>query len=154
MFRKLCSVVLGHEAGDISEEIAHFSDEVSVVDNPLLSAFQVDLYAHAFEQLCRSRDPEVVLMGHTLDNLDLAPRLGCNLGVQLITDCIGLDIEPERGQLLCTKPIYGDNAIATFIKKLRQLPWRKSRSPSVSSRFQIQGDPLLPLAFFHWHCSK
>ena len=111
---KLCSAVLGCEVGEISEEMAHFSDEVYVLDHPLFAVFQVDLYAHALEQLCRSIDPDIVLMGHTLDNLDLAPRLACRIGTHLITDCIGLDIEPETGHLLCTKPVYGDNAVASF----------------------------------------
>lgn len=119
---RLCSAVLGLEIGEISEEMAHFSDEVYVLDHPLFAVFQVDLYAHALEQLCRSTDPDIVLTGHTLGNLDLAPRLACRMEAHLITDCIGLDIEPEMGHLLCTKPVYGDNAVATFaIEKKPQM---------------------------------
>lgn len=111
----LSVAVLGHEVGDTAIEIAHFSDEVYSVDNTLLATFQGDLYVHALENLCRNIDPDIVLMGHTLDNLDLGPKLACKMGTKLITDCISFDIEAETGNLLCTKPVYGDNALATFI---------------------------------------
>ncbi len=108
------AVVMGHDVYGISSEIAHFADEVYCIDHPLLSTFQVDLYACALKQLCRSIEPDVVLLGHSIDNLDLAPRLACRIKAQLITDCTGLDIESETGHLICTKPVYGDNAIAAF----------------------------------------
>ena len=111
----LCAAVLGREIGDISKEITHFADEVYSLKSTLLQDFQVELYTHALEQLCRKIEPDIVLMGHILNNLDLAPRLACKLGSKLITDCISLDIEAESGHLLCMKPVYGDNAIATFI---------------------------------------
>ena len=125
----LCAAVLGHAVGDISHEIAHFSEEVYSVDNPLLAAFQADLYAHALEQLCRSIAPDIVLMGHTLDNLDLAPKAACKMGTKLITDCIRLDIESETGYLLCTKPVYGGNAVATFM--IDKKPYMVTLRPKV-----------------------
>ena len=110
----LCAAVLGHGVSDISREIAHFSDQVYSIDNVLASSFQVDFYVHALEKLCRNLSPRIIILGHTLDNLDLAPRLACRIGAKLITDCIDLEIEPESDHLLCTKPVYGDNIFATF----------------------------------------
>lgn len=140
---KLCATVLGHEVGDAAHEIAHFSDEVYALDNPLLAAFQVDLYAHALEQLCRSIDPDIVLLGHTLDNLDLAPRLACKMGTKLITDCIGLDIEPDTGHLFCTKPVYGGNAVATFINaKKPQMATLRPKVLEVMERSPTEGEVI------------
>ena len=109
----ICVAVLGHEVGDMSEEMARFSDEVYALDHPLLADFQGDLYEHALEILCKNLNPDILLMGHSLTNVDLAPRLACKMGVPLVTDCIHLEIGQE-GVLLCDKPVYGDNAVATF----------------------------------------
>jgi electron transfer flavoprotein alpha subunit len=124
----LCAAVIGHKVEQNAIEIAHFSDEVFLIDNILLADFQADLYIHSLENLCRRIEPDTVLMGHTLKSLDLAPRLAHRIGTKLITDCIDFKIEIETGQLLCTKPVYGGNAVATFInEKKPQMVTLRSR---------------------------
>jgi len=123
----LCAAVLGHEIADVSGEIAHFADEVYSLDHTLLASFKPELYASALAQLCQNVNPDTVLMGCTLDNLNLAPRLAYKMGVQVITDCIHLAIEPETGHLLCTKPVYGAKVISTF--KLEKKPYMATLRP-------------------------
>jgi len=136
----LSAAVLGHKISDIVNEVAYFSDEVYSLDNILLKAFQVDIYAAALENLCGSIKPEVVLMGHTFDNLDLAPRLAHRIGAELIPDCNFIDIEPESEHLLCTKPIYGERAVAIFeIGKKPQMATRRSGSVEAVERNQTKG---------------
>lgn len=110
----LCAAVLGNQVAAVAGEIARFCDEVYAVEAKLLAAFQVDVYAAALLKLCQSINPIAVLMSHTPDNLDVATKLSCRLGTQLITDCVGLGFQPDTGNLLCTKPVYGGNAVATF----------------------------------------
>ena len=112
--------VLGHEISGLSKEIAQFADEVFSLDHPLLKEFRPELYASALEQLCQKVNPDVVLMGCTLNNLDLAPRLAYKIGAEVITDCIDIAVEAETGHLLCVKPIYGAKVISTF--KLERKP--------------------------------
>jgi electron transfer flavoprotein alpha subunit len=64
-----------------------------------------------------------------MDNLDLAPKLACRMGSRLVTDCIGFDVELSTGHLLCTKPVYGDNAVATFI--VEKKPYMATLRPKV-----------------------
>src|SRR3989337_3036167 len=103
----LYAAMLGHGIANSTGEISQFVDRVYSLDHPLLASFQAELYAGALEQLCRILNPGVVLLGHTLSNLDLAPRFGFRMEVQTITDCIQLSIVPETGNLLCHKPVYG-----------------------------------------------
>jgi len=124
---KLCAAVLGHEIGDVSHEIAQFSEEVYSLNHILLEEFQVDLYVHALESLCRNIEPDVILIGHTINNLDLAPRLAFRMETEVITDCICIDAEPEGKHLLCTKPVYGENAIAQF--KIEKKPFMVTLRP-------------------------
>lgn len=110
----LCAAIIGHEIDDLSKQIANFADEVYLLNHPLLLEFRPEFYASTLEQLCQNLNPDAVLMSHTLDNLNLAPRLAYKMGVHLITDCINISIETETGHLLCTKPVYGAKFISTF----------------------------------------
>ncbi len=110
----LCAAVLGHEVTNISLEIASFASEVYSLDHTLLKHFQAEFYIRALEELCRNVNPEIVIMGHTLNGLDLAPRLAYKMGVQVINDCIKVAIDGETGHLICSKPVYGSKIIADF----------------------------------------
>ena len=117
----VAAAVLGHEISDLAKEMAQFADEVYSLDHPLLGDFRPELYTSALEQLCQELGPDVILMGSTHNNLDLAPRLASKLGVEVITDCIDLGIDLETEHLLCTKPIYGAKVISTF--RLERRPY-------------------------------
>jgi len=128
----VCGAVLGHGISEVTKGILPFAEEVYSIDHPLLEDFKVELYASALEQLCQKVVPDTVLMGCTLNNLDLAPRLACKMKVSLITDCVCLAIEPETGCLLCTKPTYGAKVVSIF--KLDKKPYivtlrRKTAEP-------------------------
>lgn len=125
----VAGAVLGHGITDLSMEIARFADEVYSLDHTLLAGFKPELYVSALKQLCQKVNPDAVLIGCTLDNLNLAPRLAYELGVEVITDCIDLTIEPETGHLLCTKPVYGAKVIATF--NLNKKPYMATLRPKV-----------------------
>jgi electron transfer flavoprotein alpha subunit len=129
MKKTLCAVTLGHEITTPTREISKYVDKVYSIDHPLLANFQGELYASALEQLCRNVNPDALLMGHTLGNLDLAPRLAYKMEVKTITDCIQLTAEHETGNLLCLKPVYGGKAITTF--KLKKKPFIVTVRPKV-----------------------
>jgi electron transfer flavoprotein alpha subunit len=116
----LCSVVLGNEIGHLSKEISQYTDEVYSLDHTLLKSFNPDSYVSALNQLCQSVNPIAILMGHTLNNQNVAPLLAYKMEMEVITDCIHLVIEGGTGHLLCSKPVYGAKFIATF--KLEKKP--------------------------------
>lgn len=123
----LCAVVLGDEVSDVSWKIASFVDEVYSLDLPVFGRFQAEIYVSAVEQLCQNVNPDAVLMSHSIANLDLAPRLAHKMGVQVITDCIQLTVEPETTYLLCTKPVYGAKVFSTF--ELEKKPYIATLRP-------------------------
>jgi electron transfer flavoprotein alpha subunit len=110
----LCAAVIGDGVSDLSLEIADFADEVYFLNHNFLRDFQADLYAEALEQLYRNVNPDIVMMGHTLRSLDVAPRLAYRMEVQVITDCVDVWIEPGTGHMHCTKPVYGARVFAVF----------------------------------------
>jgi len=134
----LHAVILGHEISDATREITKFAEKVYSLDHPLLQNFQPELYTSALKQLCQKVNPDVVLMGCTLNNLDLAPRLAYRMGVEVITDCIDLAIEPGTEYLLCTKPVYGAKVISTF--KLERKPYMATLRPKAFEVIRLESD--------------
>lgn len=110
----LCACILGQGVADLSDEIAFYADEVYAVDNTLLADFQTDLCATAVGNVCQIIRPVTMLMGHTYDNCELAPKIGFRMRSDVITDCTGLERDSATGSLLCAKPVYGGNAVAVF----------------------------------------
>ena len=110
----ICACVMGYGINDIAEDLVHYADEIYLLDDALLSDFQSDLYASCLEKLCSAILPETIILGQTYDTIELAPKLACKLGTQLITDCVHIEREIEGGPLLCTKPVYGGNAVAVL----------------------------------------
>jgi electron transfer flavoprotein alpha subunit len=110
----LCSAVLGNEIDHLSKEISQYADEVYSLDHPLLANFDSEFHGNALNQLCQHINSTAILMGHTLNNQTLAPKLSYQTGIEVITDCIQLAIEAGTGNLLCFKPVYGAKFIATF----------------------------------------
>jgi electron transfer flavoprotein alpha subunit len=145
----LCAVAVGHEVADISDQVSCFVDEIYCIDHPQLKSFNAETYIHALEQLYQKVNPDVILMGCTLDNLGLAPRLAYRMGVQVITDCVQIAVEPETGYLLCTKPVYGAKVSSVF--KLVEKPYMITLRPKAVQAIDlgsgkgeiIQFDPII-----------
>ena len=145
----LSAVSIGHEVGDVSDQVRCFADEVYSVDHPALKSFNSELYVNVLEQLYQKTNPAAILMGCTLDNLDLAPRLAYRMGVQVITDCVQIAVEPETGCLLCTKPVYGAKVSSVF--KLVEKPYMITLRPKAVQAIDlgsakgkiIQFDPII-----------
>jgi len=117
----LCGAVLGNEIGHLSKEMSQYVDEVYSLNHPLLENSDPEFHTSALNQLCQYVNPTAILMGHTLNSQNLAPRLAYKIGTEVITDCIHLNLEEETGHLLCSRPVYGAKFIATF--KLEKKPY-------------------------------
>jgi electron transfer flavoprotein alpha subunit len=111
---ELSAVLIGSNLNQVAEEAACFgADKIYEIEHRLFENFQPDVWVDALEKLCKEVKPKVLLMGHTVIGMDIAPRLAFKLNTPLTTDCIGLEIQ-ENGLLRRTKQVYGGNVIATF----------------------------------------
>jgi electron transfer flavoprotein alpha subunit len=109
----LSACLIGHGIHDLADELSYFTDEVIVLDNPLLANFDADIWTSALAQVCGAAKPVTIMMGHTYDTMDLAPRLAFRTGCDLVTDCVTI-VRSDDGSLHCEKPIYGANAVVTI----------------------------------------
>jgi len=131
------AVVLGHQNSEVVEEVGRFSDAVYSVDHPELATFKGELYVSVMLQLCRKVNPDIVIIGSTLNGLDLGPRLAYKLEVDIVTDCVQLAVVPQTGHLLCTKPVYGANINSVF--KLEKKPCMAILRPKSVEPIMVQG---------------
>jgi electron transfer flavoprotein alpha subunit/NAD-dependent dihydropyrimidine dehydrogenase PreA subunit len=112
----LTACVLGHNVEHITKEAISFgADRVFWVDDPSLVLYRTAPYASALINLVREYKPEIFLLGASSRGRDLASSVASLLYTGLTADCTGLDIDPETGLLLQTRPAFGGNIMATII---------------------------------------
>jgi electron transfer flavoprotein alpha subunit len=106
------------------------ADVVVAVDDPALADFIDDVYADVLLRLIEKHRPEIVLCGATSCGRALIPRVAVSAFAGLTADCTELDIEPETGNLLQTRPAFGGNILAT-IKCMNHRPQMATVRPRV-----------------------
>ncbi|WP_027416324.1 electron transfer flavoprotein subunit alpha/FixB family protein [Aneurinibacillus terranovensis] len=106
--------LFGSGASRFVTEVSQYgSKKIYVLEDEALSVYTTDAYAQALCQLIEEVQADVILMGHTAIGKDLAPRVAARLGVGLVSDCTGVDL--ENGTIVFTRPIYSGKA---FQKKV------------------------------------
>ncbi|MEZ5399420.1 MAG: electron transfer flavoprotein subunit alpha/FixB family protein [Bryobacteraceae bacterium] len=76
--------------GDAPELASMKLDKVYRVEHPLLDAYTADGYTAALAQLIARVKPEIVLLPHTYQVRDFAPRLATRLGRLLVSDVVAI----------------------------------------------------------------
>jgi electron transfer flavoprotein alpha subunit/NAD-dependent dihydropyrimidine dehydrogenase PreA subunit len=113
---KLTACVLGHNVEHITKEVIAFgADRVFWVDDPSLGVYRTAPYASTLVNLVRQYKPEIFLLGASSRGRDLAGSVASDLYTGLTADCTGLEIDPEKGLLLQTRPAFGGNIMATIM---------------------------------------
>ena len=100
--------------GQLASLFAYGADKIIVVDDERLRAFNDELECHLLERLVEKYRPEIVLCAATSRGRALIPRLASRIHAGLTADCTGLEIDPENGDLLQTRPAFGGNIMATI----------------------------------------
>jgi electron transfer flavoprotein alpha subunit len=103
--QEISAVVFGQDAGKIAAEVATRKIKaVYTVENQWLKNYTADGYTQAFKQVLEQLQPAIVLMTHTYEVRDFAPKLAASLGRMLIGDNIGYKI--ETGKPVFTRQIF------------------------------------------------
>ncbi|MCP4717124.1 MAG: 4Fe-4S dicluster domain-containing protein, partial [Deltaproteobacteria bacterium] len=110
------AVLLGANIGGLANElIGCGADRVFAADAQFLAQYVTAPYERIVAGLIAEHKPEIVLIGATTMGRDLAPRLANRFRTGLTADCTGLEIDPEEGILLQTRPAFGGNIMATIV---------------------------------------
>jgi len=99
------AAVAGSGVSAIASEIAGKKvAKVYDVESPKLEPYTPDGFAAALKQLVERVQPRLVLMPHTYQVRDFAPKLAAGLGRALISDAVGYKY--EGGKLLFTRQMF------------------------------------------------
>ena len=144
--QKLCAVLMGDGVrGQAATLCRQGADGVIVVDDPALKDFNEEDRAAVLLRLVRRHRPEILLVGASPEGRALAPRLAILAHCGLTADCTGLDIDPESGALLQTRPAFGGTLMAT-IRSDGFFPQMASVRPGVMKA--LAPDPAAPVTIF------
>ena len=103
--RPVEAVVMGHGVRAVAEEIAAAQiGRVLLVEDPLLQDYTPDAYSLALQQVIAAEQPRLVLMPHTYQVRDFAPKLAAALKRSFLSDCIGFHL--EDGTLVFTRQLF------------------------------------------------
>jgi electron transfer flavoprotein alpha subunit len=110
----LAAVLIGSQAEQFAPELAKFGvDKVFVVESAELDAYNSEYYAQALAHVISAQKPEVVLISHTMQGKDLAPRTAVKLGVATVADCVGFEL--DGSSVVGKRPMYAGKCYATWV---------------------------------------
>jgi len=99
------AAVLGSGVAEIAKEVARKkAGKVYDIESPRLQPYTPDAFVHVLKEFIASRSPKLVLMPHTYQVRDFAPKLATTLGRTLISDTVGY--KHEGGKLLFTRQMF------------------------------------------------
>lgn len=99
------AAVVGSGVAAVATEVAAKKlSKVFALESPQLAAYTPDAFAAALKQFLSDKKPKLVLMPHTYQVRDFAPKLATALGRALISDVIGYKKDGDR--LLFTRQMF------------------------------------------------
>ncbi len=115
------AAVVGGGIGTIAGEVAAKKvAKVCAIESAKLEPYTPDGFAAALKQFVEARKPKLVLMPHTYQVRDFAPKLATALGRTLISDAIGYRKDGER--LLFTRQMF-QGKFAADVAFAGDAPW-------------------------------
>src|ERR1700735_4452349 len=110
----LAAVVIGKGVAPLADEVAAFQlDEVLLVEHDLLEKYTPDGFSLALRQVIESAKPDLVLLPHTYQVRDFAPKLAASMGKGMIGDCTGYRY--EAGKLIFVRQMFQGRTVADVV---------------------------------------
>lgn len=102
---KVAAVLPCDKDCSLAQEIAGYNiEKVIVAKNDKLGTYTPDGYADAWEQVIKATNPQYVVMAHTYQVRDFAPKVAARLGREVVGDCIRY--KADGGKLTLTRRIF------------------------------------------------
>jgi electron transfer flavoprotein alpha subunit len=102
---KVAAVIPCDKDCALAAEIGQYElEKVIVAKNEKLGTYTPDGYADAWEQMIKANDPQYVVMSHTYQVRDFAPKVAARFGREVVGDCIRY--KTDGGKLMLTRRIF------------------------------------------------
>lgn len=114
-------IVIGKGVASLADELAGYQlDEVCLVEHGLLEKYTPDGFSIALKQVIESAKPDLVLLPHTYQVRDFAPKLAASLGKGMIGDCTGY--RQQDGELIFVRQMFQGRTAADVVFS-GEAPW-------------------------------
>jgi len=111
---RLIAAAIGKGVAALAGELAEKKlDEVLRVEHDLLAAYTPDGYTLALRQAVAQAKPDLVLLPHTYQVRDFAPKLAASLGKGMIGDCVAY--RHENGKLTFVRQMFQGKTVADVV---------------------------------------
>jgi len=111
---KLAAAVIGKGVAALAGELAAKKlDEVLLIEHELLAAYTPDGFCVALAQAIAQTKPDLILLPHTYQVRDFAPKLAASLGKGMIGDCVGYRY--ENGRLIFVRQMFQGKTAADVV---------------------------------------
>ena len=116
MGQSVTAILLGSNIKEKASELGKYgADKVIVADDNRLATYTTDAYVSVIAQVAQKEEPNIILLGASVQGRDLSGRLAARLGVGMAQDCVTFSL--ENGNLVAKRPIYAGKAYATVTFK-------------------------------------
>jgi electron transfer flavoprotein alpha subunit len=110
----LTGVVIGKGVAALADELAGSQlDEVLLVEHDLLEKYTPDGFSLALRQVIEDAKPDLVLLPHTYQVRDFAPKLAASVGRGMIGDSIAYRY--ENGKLIFVRQMFQGRTAADVV---------------------------------------
>lgn len=101
----LSGLVIGQGVAALGDELAGYQlEEVMLVENALLEKYTPDGYSIALKHAIEQSKPDLVILPHTYQVRDFAPKLAASMNKGMIGDCVGYRY--ENGKLVFVRQMF------------------------------------------------
>src|SRR6516162_5904257 len=105
------AAVFGSGVGSIAQELAGKKlAKVYAIESPKLASYTPDVVVAGLKDFIQQKQPKLVLMPHTYQVRDFAPKLATALNRALVSDAIGYKYKGSK--LLFTRPMFQGKFVA------------------------------------------
>ena len=117
----LSAVVIGKGVAALASELAASQlDEVLLAEHDLLEKYTPDGFSLALRQVIETVKPDLILLPHTYQVRDFAPKLAASMGKGMIGDCTGY--RQEGGKLIFVRQMFQGRTAADVVFT-GEAPW-------------------------------
>lgn len=92
------AVLLGSGVDSFAETLAGYSDKVLYIDDPLFADYNSEKYQKVLVELVNQYKPELLMIGHTTQGVDLAPALAVEMKMPFVADVFDMQVADGKPQ--------------------------------------------------------
>jgi electron transfer flavoprotein alpha subunit len=120
---ELQAVLMGSQAEQFAADLGRYGvDKIFIADSADLDTYNSEYYAQVLASVIGAQKPEIVLISHSMQGKDLAPRTAAKLGVAVVADCVSFELNGTK--LIGKHPMYAGKCY---------VQWQAVASPQIAT---------------------